>query len=121
MASKARKKAEKAGRRAELWAQLWLCLKGYHILERRYKTKLGEIDIIAKKNNVLAFIEFKRRATLEAGHAALHSYSLRRIEETAALYQGQNINLEDLEMRFDVVFALPRLRLVHLKDAWRSY
>ena len=116
-----RQKAEIAGRNAEFWAQLWLLLKGYRILERRYKTKLGEIDIIARKKNVLAIIEVKRRATLEEGHAALHSYSLRRIEESAALYQGQNIKLQDLEIRFDVVFVLPKLRLAHLKDAWRTY
>lgn len=121
MANKARKQAEVRGRRAELFAEILLRVKGYRILERRYKTKLGEIDLIARKRDVLVIVEVKQRATLDAAHASLYPSNLKRIENTASLYQGKHESLHDLGMRFDVVFVLPRFRLVHLQDAWRTY
>ena len=94
--------AEKRGRRAEDLAVLILRLKGYKILERRYKTKLGEIDIIARRKNVLAIIEVKQRKTVEGGHESLHRAMLRRIEDAADLYQTRNNHVRELDMRFDV-------------------
>lgn len=113
--------AEKRGRRAEDIAALVLRLKGFKILERRYKTKLGEIDIIARRKNILAIIEVKQRRTVESGHESLHPMTLRRIEEAADLYQTRNSHVRDLEMRFDVIFVLPGWRIKHLADAWRRY
>lgn len=121
MASKVRQQAEVRGRRAELWAEILLRLKGYQILERRYKTKLGEIDLIARKQSVLVFVEVKRRTDLQTAHASLHPTNLRRIENTASLYQGRYEKYYDFTMRFDAVFVLPKFRIVHLKDAWRTY
>lgn len=121
MASKARKHAERRGRRAEFYAAWLLRVKGYTILDMRYKTKLGEIDIIARKKNVLAIVEVKQRASLQAGHAALHPASLRRIENAAEIYQTRAPELSNLDIRFDAIFILPRFRLLHLQDAWRTY
>lgn len=121
MTSRARKQAEGRGRRAELWAELLLRLKGYRILERRYKTPLGEIDLIARTKNTLVIVEVKQRPTLEAAHASLYPSSLKRIENAASLYQGHHEALHNLGMRFDLVFVLPKFRIIHLKDAWRTY
>lgn len=121
MANKARQQAEARGRRAELWAEILFRLKGYQILERRYKTKLGEIDLIARRRDMLIFVEVKRRIDLEAAHASLHPTNLHRIENTASLYQSRYEKYYDFSMRFDAVFVLPKFRIVHLKDAWRTY
>lgn len=121
MANKRRQQAEARGRRAEYWAEVLLRLKGYQILERRYKTKLGEIDIIARTRDILVFVEVKRRTDLETAHASLHPQNLHRIEDTASLYQSKNDKYYDHAMRFDAVFVLPKFRIVHLKDAWRTY
>ena len=121
MTHKARKHAEQKGRRAEMWARFYLRLKGYRILESRFKTRYGEIDIIACKGNILAIVEVKQRQTLGLAHDALTAYSIKRIEETAAAYQEARENLHDLEMRFDALFITGNFRIHHLKDAWRAY
>ncbi len=60
-----RRQANRLGHAAE-WRAVWrLRLAGYSILARRYKTKLGEIDIVARRGGVLAFVEVKARADLD--------------------------------------------------------
>ncbi|MBL4871450.1 MAG: YraN family protein [Robiginitomaculum sp.] len=121
MKYKTRKQAERKGRRAEMWAGVYLRLKGYSILETRYKTRYGEIDIIARKGNILAIVEVKRRQTLGLAHDALTAQSIKRIEEAGASYQEAHENLHDLEMRFDAIFITRTFHIHHLKDAWRTY
>ena len=67
----ARRRAESRGRRAEWLAIALLSLKGYRILAHRLKTPLGEIDIIARRGRLTAFIEVKQRETVEGGLAAI--------------------------------------------------
>ncbi len=57
-----RQKAEQGGRLAELAALWTLRAKGYRLLARRYKTPVGEIDLIMRRGNLTAFIEVKRRS-----------------------------------------------------------
>lgn len=116
-----RAKAERRGRRAEFWAALYLQLKGYRVLERRYKTKSGEIDLIVRRSNVVAMVEVKQRSTLEAAHESLYQASLKRIEHAAAQFLNSRRKYEDCDIRFDVVFVLPGLKIKHLIDAWRAY
>jgi len=113
--------AEKRGRRAETMAAILLTLKGYKILQRRYKTKLGEIDIIAKRGNVLAMVEVKQRSDLISAHESLQPQSLQRIERAADQFVNSKPKLRDCDVRFDAVFVLPGLRIKHIMDAWRPY
>lgn len=121
MKTKDRKQAEKRGRRAELLAEIFLRLKGYKILETRFKVHGGEIDIIAKTGNTLVAIEVKQRKNLQLSHDALTATTLRRIENTAAVYQEGHAKYHDHDLRFDAIFVLPNFRVHHLKDAWRAY
>ncbi|MBL4853434.1 MAG: YraN family protein [Robiginitomaculum sp.] len=121
MNKSSRKQAETKGRRAENMAAWLLRLKGYKILDMRHKTPHGEIDLIAKKGNVLAIIEVKRRPSLDQAIEALHSANLSRIEEAAYYYQAKRKNLADLTIRFDAVYVADGLRVKHVKDAWRGY
>ncbi len=121
MKTKSRKQAEKRGRRAEWLAEMFLRLKGYKILETRFKTHGGEIDIIATTGQTLVMVEVKRRKNLQLCHDALTASTLRRIENTAAAYQEGHTKYHELDVRFDAVFILPNFRVHHLKDAWRAY
>ncbi|TIO58114.1 MAG: YraN family protein, partial [Mesorhizobium sp.] len=54
-----RRKAYRRGHRGEWLAALALMLKGYRILARRHRTKLGEIDLIARRGDLVLFVEVK--------------------------------------------------------------
>ncbi len=121
MKTNARQHAERRGRRAELLASLWLRLKGYRILEMRYRCVFGEVDIVARRGGTLVIVEVKQRNNLQNAHDALHGVSIKRIEAAGSYYQEQHENLHELCVRLDAVFILPRMRILHLKDAWRTY
>jgi putative endonuclease len=63
--SAVRREAERRGRRAESLAVWLLRLKGYRLLARRYKTSVGEIDLIARRGRTIAFVEVNSRPTME--------------------------------------------------------
>ena len=113
-----RKQAQIRGQRAELLACWYLRLKGYRILARDYKTPVGEIDIIASRGSVLAFIEVKRRMSKAA---ALHSISVRqqhRIARAADAYLSRHRDLVDKNARFDVIAINRYAWPYHLPGAW---
>ena len=112
---------ERAGRRAEDVSVWYLRAKGYTILERRYKTKGGEIDIIAKRRNILAIVEVKQRATLEAAEASLTTQAEKRIAAAAGDFYSRTSAVRNMDMRFDLIFVVGRWRITHIPDAWRDY
>jgi len=86
---------------AEELAASALTKKGFQILERNFANRFGEIDIIAKKNGVLVFIEVKAKKGTEFGtpEEMVNESKLKRIQRMATVYlQGQ-----DLPCRIDVV------------------
>jgi putative endonuclease len=105
---------------AETIAAMYLCLKGYKILERRYKTKMGEIDIIARKKRTLAIIEVKYRPTPEQGLEAVSASARRRIERAALQYVAARPLYADLDLRFDVLAVSGAFSVQHLDNAWIS-
>lgn len=107
------------GTRAESLATFLLRLKGYRILEKRFKTPLGEIDLIAKKGKTVVFIEVKRRGTLEEGFYAIRLPQQKRIERAALLYLQRRKKFQHLGIRFDVMVMMP-WRVKHLKNAWQA-
>ena len=78
--------------------------RGYAIVERRYRTRFGEIDIIAKDGLTIVFIEVKARMTQDFGGAAaaMTAWKQRRIARMAVDYLARQ-NLHDCPCRFDVV------------------
>lgn len=115
-----RTRNERVGRWAEVYAQWYLRLKGYTILEHRYTSGSGEIDIIARKKNVLAIIEVKRRPTIEAAEESLTPHALRRISRAADVYYARTPSIQNLPLRFDGIFITKRWHITHLKDLWRD-
>src|SRR5262245_30314352 len=78
--------------------------RGYAILARRYRSRFGEIDIVAKSENTIVFVEVKARAGDEfgGGAAAVTPWKQRRIAQMAIDYLSRH-NLHDRPCRFDVV------------------
>ncbi|HCD85470.1 MAG TPA: YraN family protein, partial [Agrobacterium sp.] len=81
-----RRKAERRGHAAEYWAALYLLLRGYRILAIRYRTRLGEIDLIARKRDVIAIVEVKARSSGEGAVNAIGWRSQQRIRAAADLW-----------------------------------
>lgn len=115
-----RQSRERGGRQAESAAALWLQLKGYRILDRRVRTKGGEIDLIAARGKMLVFVEVKSRKTLEAALDAVTPENRRRIEAAAHLWVSRHRKLQDWLWRFDIVMLAPGRLPRHMRDAWRA-
>ncbi len=113
-----RKDAERAGRRAEALAALLLRLKGYRVVERRYRTSSGEVDLIVGRGRTYAFVEVKARSTETAALAALTPKGRHRIERAAAQWQARRLRTMDAEVRFDLVTVVG-WRVRHHADHWR--
>ena len=93
---------------------------GYRIVARRYRTKVGEIDLVARRGGVLAFVEVKRRARLADGLEAVTARSQVRIRRAAELFLQRHPALAPLALRFDVVIITPWAWPRHVVDAWRG-
>ena len=111
------------GRRAEFVAALMLRLKGYAILERRVPAASGgrgEIDIVARRGSVIAFIEVKARADLDSAAEAVSPRQRERLLRGAEAYLAARPRLAHLSPRFDAVLAAPGRWPRHVIDAWRQ-
>lgn len=92
------------GRRGEEIACRYLAGRGYRILARNYRTRLGEVDIIAEQGKTLVFIEVKTRRGRRCGHPfeAVTAAKRRQISKAALLYLAET-GRERQAARFDVV------------------
>lgn len=115
-----RRKAERRGHRGEWLAALALMLKGYRIVARRYRTKLGEIDLIARRGDLVAIVEVKARPTLIEAMEAIARQSERRIEGATDLWLSRQPDYGRLSVRFDMVAILPRRWPVHVENVFQG-
>jgi len=114
--SKERKSREKLGRRAEFLAASYLRLKGYRILERRFKTKQGEVDLIAAKDDILVMVEVKARNDLQTAREAITYQSQQRIQRAAEIFIGRRRAYQQMGVRYDALFLIGKRRIVHEPD-----
>lgn len=96
------------GHSAERLAALALMLKGFRIVARRYRTRLGEIDLIARRGNLILIVEVKARTSVEAVQLAVTPQAMRRIEAAADMWLQRQKDYALLSLRFDLVAVLPR-------------
>jgi putative endonuclease len=113
-AKQKRRAAYGLGHRGERLAAWALRLKGFRILARRYRTPSGEIDLIARRGDLVAIVEVKARPTLEEAMDAVTPHALRRIEAAADLWLARQPDYARLSLRFDLVAVLPRRWPVHV-------
>ena len=118
MTDRRRAKAERAGRLAEL-AALWsLRLKGYRLLAHRYKSPVGEIDLIMRRGGVTAFIEVKARANSDAAIGSVTPYQSKRIAAAARSWMGRDAKAARQFCRFDIVAVSPYHWPHHVENAF---
>ena len=114
-----RQKAEKRGRGAETLACWYLRLKGWRILARRARVAGGEVDIVARRGRMLAFVEVKARADAHAAASSLDQYRLRRVAVAAERLAPRYMRDGD-DVRIDAMFVVPRRLPRHLTNVWQG-
>jgi len=112
-----RRAADAEGRRGEAYAADWLVRRGWEIVDRRVKTKAGEVDLVARKPGLIAFVEVKMRATAAELDHAIDERRLARVAAAAeVLMPHYATNGEDI--RIDVLLIAPGSRPRHIENAW---
>lgn len=99
--------SHRLGHRSEWLAAAWLMARGYQLLGFRLKTRAGEIDILARRGKVLAVVEVKRRATLEAALTALRPDQYDRLLAAGRSVLRQRPSLAGHVLRIDMVALAP--------------
>lgn len=112
-----RLKAHRAGHGAERLAILYLRLKGYRIVARRYLVKGGEIDIIARRGATIAFVEVKRRATMDEAMIAIEPAKRRRMARAARAFIARQ-RIDGLTLRADAIYCAPWRWPLHIPAAF---
>lgn len=118
VASPARVAAFRTGLSAEARAAAFLMAKGYRIVAKRYRTPYGEIDIVARKRHLVAFIEVKARASLDAAAYAVTPRQQGRIIAAAQAWLMAHPEHAEYELRFDAMLIAPRRLPRHLLAAF---
>ena len=118
IASPARVAAFRTGLSAESRAAALLMAKGYRILAKRFRTPYGEIDLVARKRNLVAFIEVKARATLDDAAYAVTPRQQQRIIAAAQAWLMAHPEHANFELRFDAMLIAPRRLPRHLLAAF---
>lgn len=119
--NKPKKNSYTTGRYAETIAAMYLRCKGYQILARNYKTKVGEIDLIAKKRSLICFLEIKKRKNVETASQAIHQKQQKRIIRAAEYFLKQNPFYQDFDKRFDAILIGATVFPYHIKNAWQVH
>jgi putative endonuclease len=116
-AMSSRQRNERRGRLSELVAAAVLCLKGYRILGRRHRSRVGEIDLIAVRGRRLAFVEVKLRPTMEAAEAAKTAAQAARLARAAEQWVWRHPAYRNHEIGLDALLLAPGRLPRHQPDA----
>lgn len=121
MSKNIRRQAYRFGHWAETLCVWWLRFAGYRVLARRYTSPVGEIDIIARRSETLAFVEVKARhdGSRDDAGEVLTARQRDRITRAADAFVGRQPGLGHCAMRFDLMTVRPWRPPHHLADAWR--
>ncbi len=119
--TRARQSAHRRGLSAETWAAWYLRLTGWRILKRRYKTRAGEIDLIAKRRKTVAFVEVKARKTRLAALEAVTPMTQKRISRAAKIFVAQHPKAGFFTLRFDIVIVRPWTLPERIENAFEAW
>src|SRR3984957_20218930 len=117
-ASPERVAAFRTGISAEARAAAYLMAKGYRILAKRFRTPHGEIDLVARRRNVIAFVEVNARASLDEAAYAVTPRQQRRIIDAAQGWLVAHPEHAEFDLRFDAMLIAPRRLPRHLLAAF---
>jgi putative endonuclease len=110
--------AFRLGLSAESRAAAYLIAKGYRIVARRWRSPVGEIDIVARRRGTLIFVEVKARATLDEAAEAVIVRQRRRIIGAAEAWLASHPDDANRDMRFDAVLVAPGQMPRHIPAAF---
>ena len=106
---------------AEYYAATFLALKGYCILKIRYKTRVGEVDLIARRGKTMVFVEVKYRQNLTSGGESISVQSKSRIRRAAEQYMVEKFSEShtmDYSIRMDALIVTHNLSIHHMKNVF---
>ncbi|MGY3619744.1 putative endonuclease [Bradyrhizobium sp. USDA 10063] len=118
LASPERVAAFRTGLSAEGRAAAYLMAKGYRILAKRFRTPYGEIDLVVRKRNLLAFVEVKARASFDEAAYAVTPRQQQRIIAAAQAWLMAHPEHAEFDMRFDAMLIAPKRLPRHLLAAF---
>jgi putative endonuclease len=110
--------AFRLGLSAESRAAMLLLAKGYRIAARRWKTPVGEIDIVARRRRDLVFVEVKARDSLDAAAEAVSERSRQRIIAAAEFWLAHHPDDANCFIRFDAILIAPGKLPRHIANAF---
>ncbi len=113
-----RQAADGLGRHGEDAAAAWLERRGWTVLDRRVRTKAGEVDLVARREGLVAFVEVKVRKTAAALDFAIDERRLARVAAAAELLMERYAQPGD-DIRVDVLLLAPGLLPRHIENAWQ--
>ena len=113
-----RRRALRRGHISEYVAAAFLMLKGYRIVALRYRTRQGEIDIIARKGDLAVFVEVKARSSEGGAIDAVSATAQRRIRDASDIWLSRQRDNARLSQRYDIVAVVPRRLPKHFIDAF---
>jgi putative endonuclease len=102
-----RQAAFRVGISAESRAAAFLIAKGFRILARRWRSPLGEIDIVARRRRLLVFVEVKARANLDEAAESINMRQRRRIAAAAEIWLANRPDESIHDIRFDAILVAP--------------
>lgn len=112
--------AFRVGLSAESRAAAYLIAKGYRIVARRFRSPVGEVDIVARRGRVLVFVEVKARNQLDDAAESLLPRQQRRIAAAAAAWLAEHPDDIDSHIRFDAVLVAPGRIPRHIPAAFET-
>ena len=112
--------AFRVGLSAESRAAALLVAKGYRIVARRFRSPVGEIDIVARRGRLLVFVEVKARARLDDAAESILPRQQRRIAAAAAAWLADHPDDGEGDIRFDVVLVAPGRIPRHIPAAFEA-
>jgi putative endonuclease len=116
--SAGRQAAFRLGLSAESRAAALLLAKGYRVVARRFRTGVGEVDIVARRGNLLVFVEVKARERIDDAAEAVTPRQQRRIIAAAEAWLAANQDDVARNIRFDVILVAPRRWPRHILAAF---
>jgi putative endonuclease len=115
-----RQAAFRLGLSAEMRAAAWLMAKGFRIAARRYRSPAGEIDLVARRGNLLLFVEVKARERLDDAAYSVTERQKRRIAAAAAAWLADHPDDAGRDIRFDALLVAPRRWPRHIAAAFEE-
>lgn len=112
-------KTHEDGLFAETLAAWFLRLRGYRIADRRFKTPVGEIDIVARRGRGVVFVEVKKRGVMDDALSCISPDNASRVRRAAEWWLKTHPALADkCDIRFDVLAIAPYCRIRHIPNAF---